>query len=125
MRIMLRPQFRPDRYTLARSGPALIIDGTAFDFSQLDDGEFLPREAVSSPWVTDLGITHVVCAGIFTDQCVASTVRSLADESFDVIVVEDGCAAGTAALHERELEIINMIYASVMSAEDLIGYLPQ
>lgn len=59
MRIMLRPQFRPDRYTLARSGPALIIDGTAFDFSQLDDGEFLPREAVSSPWVTDLGITRV------------------------------------------------------------------
>ena len=75
--------------------------------------------------LTNLGITHVVCAGIFTDQCVASTVRSLADESFDVIVVEDGCAAGTAALHERELEIINMIYASVMSAEDLIGYLPQ
>ena len=74
--------------------------------------------------LTNLGITHVVCAGIFTDQCVASTVRSLADESFDVIVVEDGCAAGTAALHERELEIINMIYASVMSAEDLIGYLP-
>ena len=75
--------------------------------------------------LANLGITHVVCAGIFTDQCVASTVRSLADESFDVIVVEDGCAAGTAALHERELEIINMIYASVMSAEDLIGYLPQ
>jgi hypothetical protein len=26
--------------------------------------------------------------GIFTDQCVASTVRSLADESFDVLVSE-------------------------------------
>jgi nicotinamidase-related amidase len=74
--------------------------------------------------LTNLGITHVVCAGIFTDQCVASTVRSLADESFDVIVVEDGCAAGTMELHERELEIINMIYASVMSADELISYLP-
>ncbi len=71
-----------------------------------------------------MGITHVVCAGIFTDQCVASTVRSLADESFDVIVVEDGCAAGTTELHERELEILNMIYCSVMSADELIGYLP-
>jgi nicotinamidase-related amidase len=72
----------------------------------------------------NLGITCVVCCGIFTDQCVSSTVRSLADESFDVIVVEDACAAATDDLHRRELEIINMIYCSVMSAEDLLGYLP-
>jgi len=74
--------------------------------------------------LANLGITHVVCVGIFTDQCVSSTVRSLADESFDVIVVEDACAAGTDDLHRRELEILNMIYCSVMSAEELEGYLP-
>lgn len=72
----------------------------------------------------NMGITHVVCTGIFTDQCVSSTVRSLADESFEVIVVEDGCAAGTMELHLRELEIINRIYCEVMRADDLIGYLP-
>jgi nicotinamidase-related amidase len=33
-------------------------------------------------------IANVVVAGIFTDQCVSSTVRSLADESFNVVVVE-------------------------------------
>ncbi|BBE70862.1 cysteine hydrolase family protein [Oharaeibacter diazotrophicus] len=74
--------------------------------------------------LANMGITHVVCAGIFTDQCVSSTVRSLADESFDVIVVDDACAAGTMDLHERELEIMNMIYCSVMTADELIGYLP-
>lgn len=74
--------------------------------------------------LANLGITHVVCAGIFTDQCVSSTVRSLADESFDVIVVEDACAAGSQELHDREIEIMNMIYASVMSTGELIGYLP-
>jgi nicotinamidase-related amidase len=74
--------------------------------------------------LANLGITHVVCVGIFTDQCVSSTVRSLADESFDVIVVEDACAAGTDDLHRRELEILNMIYCSVMSADELEGYLP-
>ena len=72
----------------------------------------------------NMGVTHVVCCGIFTDQCVSSTVRSLADESFDVIVVEDGCAAGTMDLHIRELEIINRIYCEVMRADDLLGYLP-
>jgi len=74
--------------------------------------------------LNNLGIVHVVCAGIFTDQCISSTVRSLADESFDVIVVEDGCAAASEALHRAELEIINMIYCHVMSADELIGYLP-
>lgn len=74
--------------------------------------------------LTNLGITHVVCTGIFTDQCVSSTVRSLADESFDVIVVEDACAAGSHELHLKELEILNMIYCSVMQSEDLLAYLP-
>jgi nicotinamidase-related amidase len=74
--------------------------------------------------LTNLGITQVICCGIFTDQCVSSTVRSLADESFSVIVIEDGCAAGTDALHRNELEVINMIYCHVMSSEELFGYLP-
>lgn len=69
--------------------------------------------------LTNLGIKTVVCCGIFTDQCVSSTVRSLADESFNVVVVEDCCAAGSDELHRKELEIINMIYCHVMSAEEL------
>ena len=75
--------------------------------------------------LTNLGISQVVCCGVFTDQCVSSTVRSLADESFSVIVVEDGCAAASEALHRHELEIINMIYCHVMSSEELLGYLPK
>lgn len=67
----------------------------------------------------NLGIKTVICTGIFTDQCVSSTVRSLADESFAVIVLEDLCAAGSEALHHKELEIINMIYCHVMRSDDL------
>jgi biuret amidohydrolase len=67
----------------------------------------------------NMAIRHVVVTGVFTDQCVSSTVRSLADESFDVVVVEDGCAAGTDELHERELEILNMIYCHVVSGAEL------
>jgi nicotinamidase-related amidase len=69
----------------------------------------------------NMGIENVILCGIFTDQCVSSTVRSLADESFNVIVVEDCCAAGTDELHQRELEIINMIYCHVVSSSELIG----
>jgi nicotinamidase-related amidase len=74
--------------------------------------------------LSNLGIRTVVCAGIFTDQCVSSTVRSLADESFEVIVLEDLCAAGSEELHQRELEIINMIYCHVMSAQEFRALVP-
>jgi len=67
----------------------------------------------------NLSVKNVICAGIFTDQCVSSTVRSLADESFNVVVVEDCCAAGSDDLHEKELDIINMIYCHVMTAAEL------
>ncbi len=69
--------------------------------------------------LSNMGIRNVVVTGIYTDQCVSSTVRSLADESFNVVVVEDCCAAGTLELHHRELEIINMIYCHVMSSAEL------
>jgi biuret amidohydrolase len=67
----------------------------------------------------NLGIKHVICCGIFTDQCVSSTVRSLADESYGVVVLKDCCAAATDELHRKELEIINMIYCHVMSSAEL------
>ncbi len=71
----------------------------------------------------NMGIKNVICAGIFTDQCVSSTVRSLADESFNVVVVEDCCAAATMELHENELKSINMIYSHIVWLEDIEGFL--
>jgi biuret amidohydrolase len=68
----------------------------------------------------NLGIKTVICCGIFTDQCVSSTVRSLADESYGVIVLDDCCAAANDELHSKELEIINMIYCHVMSSAELV-----
>ena len=69
--------------------------------------------------LANMGIRNLVVTGIYTDQCVSSTVRSLADESFNVVLVEDCCAAGTDALHEQELAILNMIYCHVVTSAEL------
>lgn len=74
--------------------------------------------------LSNMGIKHVVCVGVFTDQCVSSTVRSLADESFEVIVIDDACAAASDEVHNQELEILNMIYCNVMNTNELFEYLP-
>jgi nicotinamidase-related amidase len=67
----------------------------------------------------NMGIRNLVVTGVYTDQCVSSTVRSLADESFNVVLVEDCCAAGTDELHRQELAILNMIYCHVVSSAEL------
>ena len=73
--------------------------------------------------LSNMGVRNVVVCGIFTDQCISSTVRSLADESFNVVVVHDACAAATTELHDAELCIINNIYCQVMSVEEVIEVL--
>lgn len=69
--------------------------------------------------LANMGIRNLIVTGVYTDQCVSSTVRSLADESFNVVVVEDCCAAGTDALHHQELAIINRIYCHVVDSAEL------
>jgi biuret amidohydrolase len=73
----------------------------------------------------NMGIKNVVVAGIFTDQCISSTVRSLCDESFNVVAVEDCCAAATIELHRHELEVINMIYCHVVQLDEVLQFFPK
>jgi nicotinamidase-related amidase len=70
----------------------------------------------------NMDIKDVIVTGIFTDQCVSSSVRSLVDESFSVVVVDDCCAAATMELPRHELEIINMIYCHVVQLDEALGF---
>ena len=58
-----------------------------------------------------------------TDQCVASTVRGLADAGYKVICVEDACAAGSMELHDAELKIMSVIYCDVLTTDETIQLL--
>lgn len=71
----------------------------------------------------NMGVETVVVTGIVTDQCVASTVRGLADDGLNVICVEDCCAAPDMALHDAELKIMNIIYCNVLSTDETIEIL--
>lgn len=71
----------------------------------------------------NMGIDTVVVTGVLTDQCVSGTVRSLADESFKVWLIEDGCRASTAQIQANELEILNNIYCHVINTDELLAAL--
>lgn len=74
-------------------------------------------------WLHNMGIDTVVCTGVLTDQCVSGTVRSLADESFKVWLIEDACRAATQEIQDHELEILNNIYCHVINTDELLEVL--
>jgi|TARA_R110000744_G_scaffold232384_1_gene350514 hypothetical protein len=49
MNITLTPQVRPDSLALSKSGDILTINGDAFDFSFIEEGDVLPQDAVECP----------------------------------------------------------------------------
>ena len=51
MQIILSPQRRDARLTLARNGDILTINGQNFDFGPLQEGAVLPPSAVQSDWL--------------------------------------------------------------------------
>lgn len=50
MKINLIPVGGLPDLVLHRAGDTLMVNGEAFDFSPLAEGDVLPAEAISSPW---------------------------------------------------------------------------
>ena len=67
-----------------------------------------------------MGIEHVVVGGLFTDQCVSSTVRDLSDWGYTVFLVEDATSAINADLQVWETRILNQIYCKVVSTDEVL-----
>jgi len=71
----------------------------------------------------NMGIDTVVVTGVLTDQCVSGTVRSLADESYKVWLIEDGCMAATQEIQDHELTVLNNIYCHVINTDECLAAL--
>lgn len=50
MKIFLTPQRRDDTLEVVRSGSTLVLNGEAFDFSPMGEGDTLPATAIASDW---------------------------------------------------------------------------
>jgi biuret amidohydrolase len=51
-------------------------------------------------------LSHLFVCGISTNVCVNTTVREANDRGYWTLVLEDGCAGYTPALHEAALEMV-------------------
>jgi nicotinamidase-related amidase len=73
-----------------RAGETAIEKNDASAFST-GDLEALLRAA---------GVEWVIVAGVWTEACVAATVRDAIPRGFRVLLVKDACGSGTTAMHQ-------------------------
>lgn len=68
----------------------------------------------------NIGIESLFILGVYTNECVESTVRYACDLGYFVTVVQDACATVTPNLHEASLATLRDRYARIVNTEDVL-----
>lgn len=71
--------------------------------------------------LNNMGIKSLFITGVYTNECVETTVRDASDRGYTVTVIEDGCTTVTKQLHEFSLATLKDRYARVVSTEEAIN----
>lgn len=67
------------------------------------------------------GVETIIMTGVATNVCVESTAREGFMLDYNVVVVEDACAAATRQLHDGTLSTVRGWFGRVEKAEDVIA----
>jgi len=70
--------------------------------------------------LNNLGIESLFIVGVYTNECVETTVRDACDLGYLVTLIEDCCATVTPELHQASLATLRDRYARVISLEEAI-----
>lgn len=69
----------------------------------------------------NMGINSLFVVGVYTNECVETTVRDACDLGYLVTVVEDCCATVTPELHEASLKTLRDRYARIISIDEALA----
>jgi len=68
----------------------------------------------------NLGIDTLLMTGVVTNYCVETAVRDAGDRGFNVVLVDDACAAMSEEHHRFALEILSGIYCVVKDTNQVV-----
>ncbi|MGI4841019.1 MAG: hypothetical protein ACRYF9_25805 [Janthinobacterium lividum] len=105
MKINLSPSRRDDSLALSVSGSTITINGEAFDFSQMADGDTLPAGAIASEWF--VGDVHKADGELELTLILPLPVNYSPAQAFPVplLVTADGPVALPQPLPVPEAEV--------------------
>ncbi|MEM7517259.1 MAG: isochorismatase family cysteine hydrolase, partial [Planctomycetota bacterium] len=70
--------------------------------------------------LNNLEITSLYVVGVYTNECVETTVRAACDLGYLVTMVDDCCATQTPELHAASLQTLRNRYARIVSTEEAL-----
>jgi len=73
----------------------------------------------------NLDVSMVIITGVVTNFCVENTARIAGDLGYNVILVDDACAAWSPSLHEAALCNIELMYGSVLTTKEVLKNLKE
>jgi len=94
----------------------LIVDKTRF-------GAFVPGSSDLHAILQERGIDTLIITGTATNVCCESTARDAMQMNYKIIFVADGNATNTDAEHNATLNNMKALFADVMTADELVGFL--
>ncbi len=71
--------------------------------------------------LNNMGVESLFIVGVYTNECVETTVRDACDLGYLVTVVEDCCATVTPELHEASLATLRDRYAKIIGLEEAVA----
>ena len=73
----------------------------------------------------NLGVTSLYVVGVYTNECVETTVRAACDLGYLVTMVEDCCATQTPELQDASIKTLKDRYAKIVSVNEAIDDLEE
>lgn len=71
--------------------------------------------------LNNMGISSLYVVGVYTNECVETTIRDACDLGYLVTMIDDGCATVTPELQSATVRNLKDRYAKVISTEQALG----
>jgi nicotinamidase-related amidase len=94
---------------IAPQGDEIIINKTASGVFNSTNIEFVLK---------NIGIKTLFITGVYTNECVETTVRDASDKGFGVTMISDACTTVTSQLHEFSIATMRDRYARILNTEE-------
>ena len=98
-------EFLPE---VAPRGDELIINKTASGVFNATNLDFI---------LHNMGINGLFVCGVYTNECVSTTLRDACDRGYHTTMIRDACATVTPELHNATVATIKDRYARVLTTE--------
>ena len=92
-------------------GDEIVINKTASGVFNSTNLEYILR---------NMQIDSLYVCGVYTNECVSTTVRDACDRGFHTTLINDACATVTPELHNATISTVRDRYSRVLTADQVI-----